>query len=609
MKSPHREDTHDPTFEDDGPPRVVPPRAVIEETGEVDLSRQAGALVQGRYRIITQVARGGMSVLYKAEQVPLGRVVALKVMVPFPPEQATLFETRFLLEAKATAQLTHPNTVVVHDYGRTDAGAYFIAMEYLRGRSLETAVRADGPFPQARAVHVALQICGSLGEAHDSGMVHRDLKPENVFLTHRGGNQDHVKVLDFGLVKIMGGDLPESSTKTRAGAMVGTPAYMPPEQIHGGEVDLRSDIYAFGALMFEVLTGQPPFGRGNDFKVMSGHMHRPAPPMREVFPGGDVDPGLELVIQRCLAKDPAARFPSMAEVAAAMLPYQDRDSQRRSMPWTATYPVQEPRSADLPAPGSAPGVAAAGAPWSDPAESVRLPAQRRSLTSFELSPRGRRWLVIGVTALLVLAVAVGMWPESEGSAQAPEAARTSPPGDPGAAGIPARAETSAGRAPGTTPAAPAAHPVRVISEPPGAAVERDGRRYGTTPLIIAIPEGERWALSIAKQGYEPRVVTASREQQELRVELQPERPPAAGKRAGSRSRAAAAKAGARGRGAARPPARVRATGPRAGARSRARSAVRAEERAQAQRPAPERPDRERGEEYRSVTENPDPWED
>jgi hypothetical protein len=280
-------------------------------------SAMSGLIIQDRYRLEMPLARGGMSVLYKATQLLLGRTIAVKIMTaPTAVANDAELEQRFLVEARAAAQLRHPNSIVVHDYGRTDDGHYFIAMEYLEGRDLARAIAEDGPFSPVRAQHIARQVCESLIEAHSLGIVHRDIKPLNVFLCQVGDEPDHVKVLDFGLAKLIGD---ASAVQTRAGLIMGTPAYMSPEQVLGElDIDARSDIYSFGALLFHLLAGDAPFGTKGDYAVMEAHLNQPVPPLRSINRTCRVSAQLEAVIRRCMAKDPAARYASMREVADAL---------------------------------------------------------------------------------------------------------------------------------------------------------------------------------------------------------------------------------------------------------------------------------------------------
>ncbi|MGZ3423910.1 MAG: serine/threonine protein kinase, partial [Polyangiales bacterium] len=189
-----------------------------------------GRSINDRFKVTGLIARGGMGKVYKAEQAPLGRVCAIKVLNPnYSGEHDPEFHKRFFLEASISSKLTHPNTVTIFDYGRTDDNIYYMAMEFLEGRTLHRALREEGPFIEERATHIARQICRSLREAHSLGVIHRDLKPANVYLIEHGDETDFVKVLDFGLVKNIDDTKGEDLTQT--GLFMGSPKYMAPEQI------------------------------------------------------------------------------------------------------------------------------------------------------------------------------------------------------------------------------------------------------------------------------------------------------------------------------------------------------------------------------------------
>jgi serine/threonine-protein kinase len=180
-----------------------------------------GRVINDRFRVVSAIARGGMGKVYRAEQAPLGREVALKVLNPnYNGENDPEFHKRFFLEASTCSKLSHPNTVTIFDYGRTDDDVYYIAMELLEGRTLHRTLRDDGPFAPSRAMHVARQVCRSLREAHGLGVIHRDLKPANVFLVRHGDEIDFVKVLDFGLVKDLGAS---GEDLTQTGLFMGSP--------------------------------------------------------------------------------------------------------------------------------------------------------------------------------------------------------------------------------------------------------------------------------------------------------------------------------------------------------------------------------------------------
>ena len=278
-----------------------------------------GRVLNDRFRILSPLGSGGMGKVYKAVQTPLDRVVALKILNPnFPAEKDPAFKRRFFLEASLTSKLRHPNTVTVIDYGQTDDGIYFIAMEYMEGQTLAEVLAHEKTLPWRRVLDIAQQICRSLREAHKLGVIHRDLKPANVMLLNEA-DHDMVKVLDFGLVKSFlaaegqGGD-PEV---TQNGVFLGSPQYMAPEQARN-VADPRSDVYSLGILVYQMLAGRPPF-QGKDYlEVIFQHMKEPPRPIREVNGSADVPPEVEAVIVRCLQKDPAGRFQSMDEVLEAL---------------------------------------------------------------------------------------------------------------------------------------------------------------------------------------------------------------------------------------------------------------------------------------------------
>ena len=219
-----------------------------------------GRLVHGRYRLEAVLGRGGMATVYAARHEVTGRRVAVKLLHPRPDWSATEVE-RLLREARISARLGHPNVVEVVDAGTDEDGAPFIAMELLRGESLRARLEREGRFDVATATRIARAVLSALSAAHDAGIVHRDVKPENVFLARREGDDERVLLLDFGISKVLkshnGSIAPETLTET--GAIVGTVAYMSPEQLRGEEVDGRTDLWATGVLLYELLTGRTPF--------------------------------------------------------------------------------------------------------------------------------------------------------------------------------------------------------------------------------------------------------------------------------------------------------------------------------------------------------------
>ncbi len=275
-----------------------------------------GRVINGRFKVTSFLARGGMGKVYRAEQAPLGRVCAVKVLdAHYAGDHDPEFHRRFFLEASVASKLTHPNTVTIFDYGKTEDGIYFMAMEYLEGATLHRAIREAGCFPEERVVHIARQICRALHEAHSLGAIHRDLKPANIFLLAPGDEVDFVKVLDFGLVKNI------ADTKddlTQSGFFMGSPKYMAPEQIRGDRVDARADIYALGIILYEMITGKVPFDRPNSVNVLMAHVNEKAPPLRQTNPSVAVSPELEEIVARCMEKLPGDRFRSMDELLSTL---------------------------------------------------------------------------------------------------------------------------------------------------------------------------------------------------------------------------------------------------------------------------------------------------
>src|SRR5687767_8599434 len=237
-----------------------------------------GKVVDGRYRVLEVIGRGGMGVVYRVEHLRMGKIAAMKVLHRDLAQDADVVG-RFEREAAAISKLHHPHTVQVFDFG-TAQGALYLIMEYVRGRDLARIIERDGPMPWARAAPLLAQICGALSEAHELGIVHRDLKPENVLITRSTAGRDYAKVLDFGLAKLdQRGAPPDTTDKS---AIVGTPYFMAPEQIRGEEVDARTDIYSFGALMFEILTGEHVYQGTTAVGVLTKHLtgDADAPSMR-----------------------------------------------------------------------------------------------------------------------------------------------------------------------------------------------------------------------------------------------------------------------------------------------------------------------------------------
>jgi eukaryotic-like serine/threonine-protein kinase len=318
----------------------------------------------GQYTLEQKLGEGGMGVVYRASHAMLRRPTAIKLLPPDRAGKDAL--TRFEREVQRTAMLTHPNTVIVYDYGRTTDGVFYYAMELLEGATLDEIVEVDGPQPEERVIHFLDQAAASLAEAHDAGLIHRDVKPGNIMVVERGGISDLVKVVDFGLVKDVGGGANGEGTPERALTMentiTGTPLYIAPEALTAPEsVDARADLYALGAVGYWLLTGTHVFGGKSIVEVCSHHLHSlPDPPSARLR--APVSADLETVLLACLAKRPEDR-PASAHVLRERLgpcAAAGRWTNARATQWWAQH-RREFRSAG--ARGSAPSAAVdTGAP-------------------------------------------------------------------------------------------------------------------------------------------------------------------------------------------------------------------------------------------------------
>ncbi|MDP3276756.1 MAG: protein kinase [Deltaproteobacteria bacterium] len=286
---------------------------------------QPGRLVNERYRILELLGEGGMGVVYRAEQLPLGREVALKVLrMQALTDQS--FRQRFFLEASLTAQLNHPNLVTVYDYGRVEPESpdeeesYFLALELLRGTTLHDRIVTRGALEVSVAVEITRGILRGLRLVHKQGIIHRDLKPANVMIVADDEGRDLVKVLDFGLVKQLtpAETAPGAAPMTRAGSLLGTPEYMSPEHMDPQDVDARADLYAVGVMLFEMLTGHPPFHSERHLETLFSHLTAPVPALRDKNSRCNASPELEAVVRKLLEKSKEKRFTTADEVLDAL---------------------------------------------------------------------------------------------------------------------------------------------------------------------------------------------------------------------------------------------------------------------------------------------------
>ena len=317
-----------------------------------------GTVINGKYRVHGVLAHGGMGKIYEAEQVPLGRPVALKILrtrYADETEDDPQFQKRLLQEASILSKLEHNHIVRLYDYGRIEDIAgdqFFMAMELLQGETLSRRVRTVGALPLAEVLRIVRQIARGLHAAHKLEIVHRDLKPSNIMLVPEEDGATVVKILDFGISKIVTQD---SEDLTEEGAFLGSPRYMAPEQVIDGKVDVRTDIYSLGVIMYECLSGKIPFDGETNIGIMMAHCNTPVPPMREKSPNVRVPEALEDFVRHCLQKGPLMRPKNMEEFlrelgacesvlsgSVAAIPSSERELVPPSSPSQRNFPSSAP---------------------------------------------------------------------------------------------------------------------------------------------------------------------------------------------------------------------------------------------------------------------------
>ena len=423
----------------------------------------------GEYRVLRKVGEGGMGAVYAAVQPVIGKRVAIKVIAPQIASNPEVVR-RFIDEARAVNKIGHPNIVDIFSFGWLPDRRHYFAMEFLDGKSLADRLR-QGPLPPAECRRVFRQICEALEAAHRQGIVHRDLKPDNIWIAAPQHGESFAKLLDFGIAKLMGeGD---ATQRTQTGVMMGTPAYMSPEQCRGQGIDARTDIYALGVILYEMFAGRLPFSGGFAELITHHLMTAPQPPSTHA----PVPPALDRLIVACLEKDPARR-PQTAEALGRAL--------EAALPAADAGPAYAP-PAGVPAPASAPAAVARDAATSD----TLAPAPGRTAPGLTQIPaRDRRPLYIlatlgGVALVAVVAVSAGRRREP-----APPGTTPTPP-------------------PPTFPTPPAPVPGRLhltIKDADAATVLVDGKLIATgvrEARVPAISPGEPHHLRIESAGRPP----------------------------------------------------------------------------------------------------------
>ncbi|QSQ20392.1 protein kinase [Pyxidicoccus parkwayensis] len=439
--------------------------AVSGVVNRSDVELREGSML-GNYQLERLLGEGSMGKVFQARHARLGRQVALKVLKAEHARDSG-FVQRFFQEARTVNQINHEHIVEIFDFvDEGEGGHVYCVMELLRGQSLTSLVQEE-KLTLARIQRIVVQVCAALGAAHQVGVVHRDVKPDNLFIIHRAGQPDFVKVLDFGVAKLLTSE--GNTSGTMDGTIIGTPAYMAPEQAAGLQVDPRADVYAVGNILYELLSGKPPFQAPAFGQLVVQIITQPPPPLPTQLPSGEpVPPQLAELVLRCLAKEPEARPQSLAEVTTALL----------------LLPTAAP---------------AANAVVEVPAEEVDASERPTQKVRAAAGPWRARAVLAGGAAVVALVSGALTWTglrsvrEPSPSPLAPGVTAVAP----GAASVVAAAEGPSAYGPVT---------LTVHSFPEGAQVLRadTGEVLGVTPLIKELPGGTApLGLRVELAGYVP----------------------------------------------------------------------------------------------------------
>ena len=347
-------------------------------------------LLNKRYKLLNPIGQGGMAVVHKAQDLSLGRLVAVKILrenLTSDPE----FLARFQQEARAAANLAHPNIVTVHDFGR-DGGRYYIVMEYFEGQDLKLLIKEGAPFPVERAVELGVQICAGVGYAHRAGLVHCDIKPQNILVTADG----RVKITDFGIARALANIRPGETTDV----VWGSPQYYSPEQAAGEHPTPASDVYSIGVVLFEMLAGRLPFVASTQQALAMLHL-REEPPRLSLF-NPQVSETLERIIHKVLAKEPAARYRTADQLGRILISYRQQGTSLTGAQLAAGQTPSQPLPRAV-LPGNAGVTAAPGATHRAVAEpTLRSDSGAEDETALD-------WIALGLGFLAFVAVA-GLFP-------------------------------------------------------------------------------------------------------------------------------------------------------------------------------------------------------
>ncbi|HEX3697288.1 MAG TPA: serine/threonine-protein kinase [Polyangia bacterium] len=411
----------------------------------------------GNYKVIKLLGEGGMGAVYLAEHPVIGRKVAIKVLhisLARDPE----IVGRFFNEARAIHTIGHPNIVEIMDFGQTTDGQPYFIMEYLSGESMNERM-SRGPISPTETVQIADQICRALTAAHNKGIIHRDLKPHNVLISTDMDGKSIIKLLDFGVAKILGAtDTGGQSVKTRTGSLMGTPLYMSPEQCRGsGTLDHRTDIYSLGVMIYEMLAGRPPFMAEGVGELFAKHMLEAPPPLIDFAP--ETPPALAAAVMKSLAKNLEQRFSTMEEFRVALV----NGAAGNKIPTIMRTAAVRPTSSTVPPPA---------------AQSTTLSSASSEIEDDLKPPRGRSGLAVGAVALVAAGVLAVVFLKRPSSNDEPTTKATTAAPTPAAPPVPV-----------TPPPAPATVTLRMEATPSGVHVFNDEKDLGEVPVEVKVPKG------------------------------------------------------------------------------------------------------------------------
>ena len=501
-----------------------------------------GSVLAGRYRILAPLGEGGMGRVYAAEHITIEKRVAIKVLRPEYAHKGDIV-SRFQQEAISASRIKHPNVLDVFDFGRTDDGCFYLAMEYLEGNDLADEIQRRRFLDPQTGVRIALQICRALSAAHAKGVVHRDMKPENVFLQQTQDGEQNIKIVDFGIAQLRTNEEAAAASKhrrlTKTGMIFGTPEYMAPEQAAGKRADPRADIYAVAIMLYEMFTGAVPFTGETFLGVLAKHLHELPPPMTAVAPDLAISPQLQAVIFQGLAKNPDERYPTMLDFSKAIqatpegclvlregLGLSAQASNGGFVVPAAGNPTAPEFGEVSGPPARAPGAALRGS-LTIPRGSGEPPL--RSETPLASAASGRPGSRVGIGwaagAVLTLLAASGAWwalRASPGPSSPASAERPLEPSIPPALPVPAAAPRPV-EGIGATPRpaeAPASVRLQVETLPEGATLTKDGFQVcDATPCEVVASVGESLQLEALKGALRGRAKVLAQRDQRVRIQL------------------------------------------------------------------------------------------